>query len=98
MRCFRPDEIITSVVRWAHDKVMCRQCFESVLKHGWREVWAVAVEGNDMLPVFPWMTFLWMIGREVRKYRREACSQPLAFLCDHIRIATRQLFQLLNVR
>jgi hypothetical protein len=50
---------------------MCGQGFERVFENRTRQMWAVAVEGNDTSLVF---------CCEVRKYRSKPRSQTLAFL------------------
>src|SRR4029077_10877827 len=74
MRSLCPDEIIASVVRWSNDYVMGDQRFERAFENRTRQVWAVAVEGNNA----SWMTFC-----EVRKHRSEARSKTLTFLRDY---------------
>ena len=89
MRSLCPDEIVASVVRWSHDYVMCGQRFERVFENRTRQVWAVAVEGNDA----SLMTF-----REVRKHRSEACSKTFTFLRNYVYFVACQLRQLVYVR
>src|SRR5436853_4558257 len=89
MRSLGPDEIIASVVRWSNDYVMCGQRFERVFENRTRQVWAVAVEGNNA----SLMTFC-----EVRKHRSEACSKTFTFLRNYARFVACQLRQLVYVR
>ncbi len=89
MRSLCPDEIVASVVRWSHDHVMCGQRFERVFENRTRQVWAVAVEGNDASL---------MIFREVRKHRSEACSKTFTFLRNYAHFAACQLRQFVYVR
>src|SRR5260370_31006508 len=87
-------EIVASVVRWSRDHVVCGQRFERDFENRTRQVWAVAVEGNDA----SLMGVPWTILREVRKHRSEACGKTLTFLCHHLCLLTDQLRQLLYVR
>src|ERR1700719_375489 len=99
MRSLCPDEIVASVVRWSNDYVMCGQRFERVFQNRTRQVWAVAVEGNNAsLMGVPLMVFLFMIGREVRKHRSEACGKTLTFLRNYARFIACQLRQVVYVR
>src|SRR5882757_6301927 len=83
------DEIVTSVVCWSNHDVMCGQRFERVFENRTRQVWAVAVEGNDA----SLMTFC-----EVRKHRSEARSKTLTFLRNNARFVACQLRQFVYVR
>ena len=80
-------------MRWSNDYVMCGQRFERVFENRTRQVWAVAVEGNDA----SLMTFS-MIVREVRKHRSEACGKTFTFLRNYAHFAACQLRQLVYVR
>src|SRR5579884_33480 len=52
------NQIVTSILRWAHNQIMRCKDMKSVLQNQRREVWTVTVEGNNALA-----------GRgEVRKY------------------------------
>src|ERR1035438_5319076 len=98
MRSFCPYEIVASIVRWSHDYVMCGQRFEPGFENRTRQVWAVAVEGdNASLTCVPLMIFLLMIGREVCKHRSEACSKTFTFLGNYAHLTARQLRQLVYV-
>src|SRR5271169_553050 len=86
MRSLCPDEIVSSVVRWSYDHVMCLQHFERVFENRTRQMWAVTVEGNNA----PWMTFLLVSCREVRKHRIEARSKTFALLRHYARFVAHQ--------
>src|ERR1700685_4413661 len=88
MRSLCPDEIVAAVVRWSNDHVMGGQRFERVFENRTRQMWAVAVEGNDA----SLMTF-----REVRKHRSEACSKTFTLLRNHARSLTCQASQFVHV-
>src|SRR5579872_3771755 len=84
MRSLCPDEIVASVVRWSNDYVMRGQRFERVFENRTREVWAVAVEGNDASSVcIRSKCIRSMTLCEVRKHRSEACGQAFPFLRNH---------------
>jgi hypothetical protein len=68
---------------------MCPQRFERVFENRTRQVWAVAVEGNNPLLV---------AFREVRKHRSEACSKTFTSLGNYAHISAGQLRQLVYVR
>ncbi len=76
MRSLCPDEIVASIVRWSDNHVMCSQRFERVFENRTRQVWAVAVEGDDA----SLMTFC-----EVRKHRSKAGGKTFAFLRNYVR-------------
>src|SRR5271168_5068411 len=87
MKSLCPDEIVASVVRWSNDYVMCGQRFECVFENRTRQVWAVAVEGNNAsLRCVRSMTFC-----EVRKHRSEACSKTFPVLRNYARFVVCQL-------
>ena len=89
MRSLRPNEIVASVVRWSNDYVMCGQRFECLFENRTRQMWAVAVEGNDA----PLMIFC-----KVRKHRSEACCKAFPFLRNYARVVACQPRQLVDVR
>ena len=74
MRGLCPYEIVASVVCWSNNYVMRGQRFECVFEDRTRQVWAVAVEGNNA----SLMRF-----REVRKHGSEACRKTLTFLRNY---------------
>jgi len=77
-----PDEIVASVMGWSNDYVMCGQRFECTFKNRTRQVWAIAVEGNNAsLATFS----------EVCKHGTEACDETLTALRDYAHFATCQL-------
>src|SRR5581483_10267524 len=94
MRRRGPDEIVASVVRWSNDYVVRGQRFERAFENRTRQVWAVAVKGDDA----SLMIFSLMIGREVRKHRSEACSKTFTFLRNDARLVACQPRQLVYVR
>src|SRR2546423_7218737 len=85
MKSLCSDEIVASIVCWSHDHVMCSQRFKRVFENRTRQVWAVAVEGNDASL---------MVLREVRKHRSEACGKTLTLLGNHAHFTACQLRQL----
>src|ERR1700676_1048638 len=89
MRSLCSDEIVASVVGWSNDYVMGGQRFERVFENGTRQVWAVAVEGNNA----SLMTFC-----KVRKHRSEACGKTFTFLRNYARFIVFQPRQLVHVR
>src|SRR5205807_4042019 len=94
MRSLCPDEIVASVVRWSHDHVLCGQRFERIFENRTRQVWTVAVEGNNASLI----GVAAMIWREVREHRSEACGKTLSLLRNYSHITACQLRQLVYVR
>ena len=83
----RPDSSLRrkSVPRPRH----VRQAFERVFENRTRQMWTVAVEGNDKSLVF---------FCEVRKYRSKSCGKALTVLRNYACLVTRQSRQFLYVR
>ena len=75
-------------MRWSDNHVMCGQRFERVFENRTRQVWAVAVEGNDASL---------MIFCEVRKHRSEACGKTFTFLRNYAHFVACQLGQLVYI-
>jgi hypothetical protein len=67
---------------------MCGQRFERVFENRTRQVWAVAVEGNDASL---------MVFREVSKHRSEACGKTFTFLGNYAPFTACQLRQLVYI-
>jgi hypothetical protein len=68
---------------------MCGQRFERAFENRTREVWAIAVEGDDASL---------MTCCEVRKDGSETCGQTFTFLRNYARFVACQLRQLGDVR
>jgi hypothetical protein len=67
---------------------MFGQCFESIFEDRTRQVWAIAVEGNDAAL----MTF-----GEMRKHRSKACRKTFSFLRNDARFPACQRCQIAYV-
>src|SRR2546423_1140072 len=80
-----PDKIVASVVCGSNNYVVRGQRFERSVESRTRQVWAVAVEGDD--------ASLRAI-REVRKHRSQACSKTFPLLRHHARSLACELRQL----
>src|SRR3954471_20531728 len=79
-----PYEIVASVVRRSRNDVVCCQRLKSVFENRAREMWAVAVEGNDTSSE---------IAGEVRKYRTKPCSKAFTYLRNYGCLIACQLRQ-----
>ena len=88
MRCFRPYEVITAIVRRSHNHVMAGERLERVFKNRRRQMRDVAVEGDDALVAN---------GRKVRKCRVEARREALSFLAQYARHTGSQLRQFFDI-
>src|ERR1700742_954999 len=89
MRVFCPHKIVAPVVRWSHDHVMFGQRDERVFENCTRQMWAVAVEGNDASLT----TFC-----EVGKHRSEAGGKTFTFLRNYAHIFACEPRQFVYVR
>ena len=70
MRRLRADEVVPSVVRRSEDDVRPGECLKSALKHGGREVRAIAIERNDAR-----VACRCEMCKDRRKARREAITR-----------------------
>ena len=62
---------------WSHHYVMRGQHFERVFEYRTRQMWTVAVEGNDA-------SLMILLSAKVRKHRSEARSKTFTFLRNDV--------------
>ncbi len=65
------NQIVASIVGWSDNHVMRGEYFERAVQNRRREMWTVAIECDDVLPVG---------GSEMSKNRSESCGETFAFL------------------
>src|SRR6516164_901109 len=88
MRSLCPYKIVASIVCRPDHQVVRGKRLERVLENGTWQMRAVAVEGDDALPILC----------EVRKHRSQACRKTLTLLFHHARSVSRQTRQFAAIR